>query len=1154
MPGEYSGFSPDIVDVYRECLDIALGGGNHSIWYYSVKDKTARLIIGEYQKFRIGDTMENVPDALEQGDWLHPSGRREFLNTLEAALNVRQETGGSFRVKYNGDKYKWQSFRFRPQAGTGGGVSHVLVFIKDITGLMELERQYYQDEYMLNMQSEDVIAVSRVDLSKNRVEYIWGANLDDGQANETQTYDQMFRIGYKAIVNADDRKRYQKLFGREALLQAFMDGKDSVTMECRKKNETGRIIWCSLTATLMEDPESDDIKFYSSIRDIDEKKKLELSLRERAVRDMLTGTYNKGTIESMVKESLVKYAKSGKECVFLIVYIDNLENINTAYGYSFGSYVLVEIGRVLGELFGYYAIRGRVGGAKFAVYDKEIPSRELLMDKVLKLLENLRYVSDGNSLSIDLTVSVGLTFLPHKEAGFGRLYSQAELALEEAVAAGRNQYAVFDSCMELPFPAAENRVCSGMGQAGGVCLMDELDEITVLIDMETHEIVYMNPSAKEEFARGKELGDRLKCYEVIQGYPGPCPFCPELQAEASGTWYNTNSRLRQRFMVKDKVVERDGRKYRLEMLMDAEQSGEGDKAQLSRLLLDTVQILISGENLTESVHRVLEKIGRHYGSNRTYILEKNVPGNTVSVIYEWCADGVPARIGSMQDIEMKKLPRWSEAAVKMTPITLEFLEEIQEQYPEEYEILRSRGVKSLYVIPFDVQDALEGYIGMDNPSCHMGSISFLSTISFLVGIEIARRRLHEKQYYMHYYDMMTGLMNRNSYLETLRRVRVDIFSSIGVLTADINGLKNINEENGMPFGDHVVKDISRMLVKYFGKETVFRLEGDEFVVLSLDVTRDMFEQQIDSFRQACEEAYPGVLSMGYTWADTNIDIERMVRNAEEMLLADKKKYHERNGGNTYVHGEALNELLADIADGRYVMYLQPKARIDTQRIQGAEALVRYVAKDGSIVGPGQFVPQLERCHMIRYIDLFIFEQTCKLLKQWEREGYELFPISLNFSRSTMLDSGIIEEMNRISGHYQVDRKLLEIEITESFGGVELETIKKIGNTIEENGYLLSLDDFGAMYSNISILSALRLDVLKLDKCIVDELYINGSLKTIVQNLIVSCHEIGIKCVAEGVETQEQLDILKDLDCDFAQGYLYNKPIPIDDFVKHYMDE
>lgn len=177
---------------------------------------------------------------------------------------------------------------------------------------------------------------------------------------------------------------------------------------------------------------------------------------------------------------------------------------------------------------------------------------------------------------------------------------------------------------------------------------------------------------------------------------------------------------------------------------------------------------------------------------------------------------------------------------------------------------------------------------------------------------------------------------------------------------------------------------------------------------------------------------------------------------------------------------------------------------------------------------------------------------CRILKKWIACGWKPFPISLNYSRATILEPGILEETNAIMESMGVPKELIQIEVTETIGCIDTGSLKEIVERFTEAGYKIALDDFGAEYSNIYVLYSLELDALKLDRRIVSDIYHDKRARFVVENVIHICKELQIECVAEGVETEEHLGVLKEMNCDVMQGYLLNKPLPEKEFEKLYI--
>lgn len=249
----------------------------------------------------------------------------------------------------------------------------------------------------------------------------------------------------------------------------------------------------------------------------------------------------------------------------------------------------------------------------------------------------------------------------------------------------------------------------------------------------------------------------------------------------------------------------------------------------------------------------------------------------------------------------------------------------------------------------------------------------------------------------------------------------------------------------------------------------------------------------------------------------------------------------------------LGELMVSLEKGNFLVYLQPKVVLGSNRVVGAEALIRYHDKEKGIIMPNQFIEILERNNFIRYIDLYVFEVVCRLLSEWRIRGKTLPVISLNFSRLTLLEPKLLSSMEDIISRYHVPRKLVEIEITESLSDMGKSVLFQTARDIYDSGYSVSLDDFGTKYTNLSILNDINFDTLKLDKSLVDSLDERRKNQIILKNIIYMCGDLGIKVIAEGIETRRQEEILRALSCEQGQGYLYGKPMPIREFERRYIN-
>ena len=402
-------------------------------------------------------------------------------------------------------------------------------------------------------------------------------------------------------------------------------------------------------------------------------------------------------------------------------------------------------------------------------------------------------------------------------------------------------------------------------------------------------------------------------------------------------------------------------------------------------------------------------------------------------------------------------------------------------------------------------------------------------------------------------DAQTGLLSRQAYYDMMSTLRPEALSAVGALFADINALGRLNRTFGNRYGDLMISYVADALRRTFGADCVYRVSGDEFLALRAGLAQDEFLALCARARQLCEESYPGGVSLGWTWNESVSSLQKLVDHAQEMMLNDKRAQHRAADGAVSAASRQLREWLEEgIEHDRFLVYLQPKADTVTGAVTGAEALVRYRGADGALQTPDRFIAQLEREGLIPRLDFHMLKCVLALLEEQRRRGRPLRPVSVNFSRLTMLHPGALEEVRRIESDYADLRPYVEIEVTERIGALERGTVTHACEQFRQEGYRLALDDFGSEYSSLYILSALRFDTIKIDKSVIDDLVASRMSRLVVETTLHICGEMGIVCVAEGVETEEQRAILRELGCPVIQGYLINKPLPAAEWVEKYL--
>lgn len=246
--------------------------------------------------------------------------------------------------------------------------------------------------------------------------------------------------------------------------------------------------------------------------------------------------------------------------------------------------------------------------------------------------------------------------------------------------------------------------------------------------------------------------------------------------------------------------------------------------------------------------------------------------------------------------------------------------------------------------------------------------------------------------------------------------------------------------------------------------------------------------------------------------------------------------------------QILDEMENALTSHQFEVYYQPKYDIYSDTVSGAEALIRWNHPEMGFLSPGEFIPIFERNGFITRLDFYVWEEVCRAISEWKKQGWKVVPVSVNISRMDFGISDLAERITMLAEKYQIERELLHLEITESVYTDEPQYIIQTVKVLRDNGFKIEMDDFGSGYSSLNMLSKLSIDVLKLDMKFIQKSEENQ--KNILGFVISLAKWMNLATVAEGVETQEQVERLKSFGCDYVQGYFFAKPMPGEEFENY----
>jgi diguanylate cyclase (GGDEF)-like protein/PAS domain S-box-containing protein len=419
------------------------------------------------------------------------------------------------------------------------------------------------------------------------------------------------------------------------------------------------------------------------------------------------------------------------------------------------------------------------------------------------------------------------------------------------------------------------------------------------------------------------------------------------------------------------------------------------------------------------------------------------------------------------------------------------------------------------------------------------------------------------------YDALTGLPNRNMFHDRLAQAMLKADRDkrpLALLLIDLDQFKEVNDTLGHDTGDLLLQEAGRRIsdcVRH--SDTVARLGGDEFTIILNelhdnshieDVAQKIIRKLEDAFQLGDEVVHISG-STGITlYPNDASDIDSLLKNADQAMYAAKK-----NGRNCFCY---FTQSLQDIAQSRrrlvnelrnaqnnkqFEVYYQPIIDLKTDRIAKAEALLRWHHHEHGFISPLEFIPLAEETGLIDKIGDWVFRQSTEKAKLWSDQYSNQFQISVNLSPMQFkLDNHLlITEWDNYLQEIELPGQNVVVEITEGLLlNAESGVIDKL-HWLRDAGIQVAIDDFGTGYSSLSYLKIFDIDYLKIDKSFVNNLENNANDITLVDAIILMAHTLGLKVIAEGVETVEQKKILTDAGCDFAQGYLFSKPVPADEF-------
>ncbi|NEU30518.1 EAL domain-containing protein [bacterium LRH843] len=443
---------------------------------------------------------------------------------------------------------------------------------------------------------------------------------------------------------------------------------------------------------------------------------------------------------------------------------------------------------------------------------------------------------------------------------------------------------------------------------------------------------------------------------------------------------------------------------------------------------------------------------------------------------------------------------------------------------------------------------------------------FFLTVRFFKRIKQAEEKIN----FMAYHDELTGLPNRRKLKKKLASFTKQE-QSFSLLFLDIDNFKFINDTFGHQCGDDLIKESSLRIKAVLKKgEFVSRVGGDEFIVVLPGYSKqDQIEQAADEILRAfvpsfhaCGQEIFVKMSIGISlYPNEGGTIDELIQRADTAMYYAKKKgknnfqLYSSHMKDSFTQKVLLeSEIRRALSNGEFLLYYQPTINVETESIVGVEALIRWKHPDKGMISPLEFIPYAEESNLIIPIGEWVLQEAINQIEKWKALGIPPLQVGVNLSARQFFNENMLQDIQETLRRSNLSPGDLTLEITESTMMDNPETTIKTIKELKKSGIRIAMDDFGTGYSSLSYLMKIPIDILKIDRSFVKELSEEKGDHEILSTIVSLGKRLNLEVIAEGIETNEQLEAIRKYGCDLAQGYLFGKPLPPEEFEKLFQKE
>jgi diguanylate cyclase (GGDEF)-like protein/PAS domain S-box-containing protein len=730
---------------------------------------------------------------------------------------------------------------------------------------------------------------------------------------------------------------------------------------------------------------------------------------------------------------------------------------------------------------------------------------------------------------------------------------RAEEALRQAEIKYRS---IFENAVEGIFQTTTNgQYLTANPMLATIYGYDSPEELIATLTDIQHQL-YVDPSSRAEFMQ------LIQAQEAVWGFESQI-----YRKDGTIIWISENART-----IRDHQGQLVGYEGTVENISRRKQAEEElyKRESLLQGVAEATRHLLTNTHYEAAIAEAIATLGRAAGVDRVYIYENHPHPITrelvMSMRFEWTREAIAPTIHQAhwqnQSYREFGLNRWYvalSAGDSISGITRDFP-------PVEQALLKRDQILAMLLVPILIDQQFWGYIGFDDCSrerCWSKSEeSILIAMAASIGGVLKREQAAATIRYQAFHDLLTGLPNRicfnNLLLPSLDQAQSSN-QTVAVMFLDLDRFKTINDTLGHAVGDQLLQLSAQRIAGCLREgDVVARWGGDEFTLLlpnlacpedASKIARRVLEALKPAFALEGHELYI-TSSIGIAlYPQDGADVPTLLRNADAALYQAKDQ-----GRNNYqFYTTALNAqasarlelesgLHHALERGEFVVYYQPQINLANQQITSMEALVRWQHPDLGLLEPKAFIPLAEENGLIVSIGEWVLRTACQQAKQWQQAGFMRSRVSVNLAARQFQQPELVEIVARILTETQLGAEFLELEITETTVMQDVDTTREVLHGLNKMGVSLAMDDFGAGYSSLGYLKRFPLHTLKIDQSFIQDLSTNPQDAAIVSAVIALGRGLNLNVIAEGVETQAQLERLRSLQCQIIQGYLLSPPL------------